>query len=81
MDNDKRIEDLKQDIEMWKKLLAAEVEIFERRLKTKSTMKCPDEIREIDKKITESDEAVKRLASQKLLAETRLLRAENGDSV
>lgn len=78
MNDNVQVKDIQSDINTWDRLIVAETEIFERRLNSKKVTSDPAIIRQLDELITESDKALCRLGKQKRLAETRLLRAENG---
>jgi hypothetical protein len=73
------LDDLRNDIELWERFIQNEKAVFERRLRSRSLTTDPSQIRDLDEKVRESDKALRNLSKQKLLAETRLIRAQNGD--
>lgn len=80
MSDQDRKEELNCDIDTWEKLIMAETAVFERRLKSRSIMTDSSDIARQDELIRESDKALRRLGKQKMLATTRLIRFENGDT-
>jgi hypothetical protein len=73
------LDDLRNDIEVWERFIQNEKAVFERRLRSRSLTTDPSQIRDLDEKVRESDKALRNLSKQKLLAETRFIRAQNGD--